>query len=72
MLTDDGETLQEFILDTPALGLYLPPMIWGAQYKYSSDAILVVFASDYYDTNDYIRDHNEFISLISSCYERHN
>jgi len=34
VVTDDGIHRQEFILDQPDLGLYLPPMIWGIQYKY--------------------------------------
>jgi len=44
--------------------LYLPPMIWGVQYKYSADAILLVFASDHYDANDYVRDYDRFIELV--------
>ncbi|NOJ50947.1 WxcM-like domain-containing protein [Bradyrhizobium archetypum] len=30
-------------------------MIWGSQFRYSADAMLLVFASDYYDSDDYIR-----------------
>jgi UDP-2-acetamido-3-amino-2,3-dideoxy-glucuronate N-acetyltransferase len=63
VVADDGENRQEFLLDSPALGIYLPPMTWGTQYKYSSDAILLVFASDYYDAQDYIRDYDDFIKL---------
>lgn len=66
VVADDGEFRQEFLLDSPALGVYLPPMTWGAQYKYSSDAILLVFASDYYDAADYIRDYDEFTNLLST------
>lgn len=60
----DGEQRAEYLLDRPNLGIYLPPMVWGTQYDYSSDAVLLVFASDYYDADDYIRDYNEFESLI--------
>jgi len=63
VVADDGTYRQEFTLDSPTLGVYLPPMIWGTQYKYSSDAILLVFASDYYDPTDYIRNYDEFITL---------
>ena len=66
VVADDGQSRQEFLLDSPALGVYLPPMIWGTQYKYSSDAILLVFASDYYDAADYIRDYDEFTSLLGT------
>ncbi len=64
VVADDGRSRQEFLLDSPAQGVYLPPMTWGTQYKYSSDAILLVFASGYYDSDDYIRDYKEFIELI--------
>lgn len=63
VVADDGDARREFILDRPDLGLHLPPMVWGIQYKYSSDAILLVFASHYYDANDYIRDYEEFLAL---------
>ncbi|MGY2438961.1 WxcM-like domain-containing protein [Pseudomonas sp. SDO52101_S400] len=63
---DDGETREEITLDRPNMGLYLPPLTWGVQYKYSSDAMLLVFASDYYDSADYIRDYGDFIKLVQS------
>ena len=66
VVADDGSNRQEFILDKPNLGLYLPPMVWGIQYRYSSDAVLMVFASHYYDADDYIRDYSEFKALIAS------
>ena len=58
---DDGVNRQEFVLQRPNIGLYLPPMVWGIQYKYSPDAVLLVFASELYDPDDYIRDYNEFL-----------
>ncbi len=63
VVADDGKQREEFKLDRPSVGVYLPPMVWGTQYRYSSDAVLLVFASDYYDGADYIRDHGEFLQL---------
>jgi len=63
VVADDGEKREEFKLDSPSVGIYLPPMTWGIQYRYSADAVLLVFASDYYDGADYIRDHAEFLRL---------
>jgi acetyltransferase-like isoleucine patch superfamily enzyme/dTDP-4-dehydrorhamnose 3,5-epimerase-like enzyme len=60
VVVDDGTTREEFLLDSRNLGLYLPPMTWGIQYRFSPDAILMVFASDHYDPQDYIRDYREF------------
>lgn len=61
-LCDDGTRRQEFLLDDPSLGLLLPPMVWGTQYKYSADAMLMVFASRPYEPGDYIRDYDEFLA----------
>jgi UDP-2-acetamido-3-amino-2,3-dideoxy-glucuronate N-acetyltransferase len=63
VVADDGVNREEFVLDRPNLGLHLPPMTWGIQYKYSSDAVLLFFASHYYDSSDYIRNYAEFRRL---------
>lgn len=63
VVADDGENRQEFLLDQPDIGIHLPPMVWGIQYKYSADAVLLVFASHYYDSADYIRDYAEFLHI---------
>jgi UDP-2-acetamido-3-amino-2,3-dideoxy-glucuronate N-acetyltransferase len=62
---DDGKNCEEVILDQPNKGVYLPPMTWAIQYKYTSDAVLLVFASDYYDNADYIRDYDNFLALVN-------
>jgi len=67
VVADDGVNRQEFILDRPELGIYLPPMVWGIQYKYSPDAVLMVFTSHFYDDADYIRDYSEFLSLTGGA-----
>lgn len=61
VIADDGTTREEFVLDRNSIGLYLPPMTWGIQYRYSADAVLLVFASDFYDPADYIRDYSDFL-----------
>jgi acetyltransferase-like isoleucine patch superfamily enzyme/dTDP-4-dehydrorhamnose 3,5-epimerase-like enzyme len=66
VVADDGINREEFRLDRPDLGIHLPPMIWGVQYKYSTDAVLLVFASHYYDNADYIRDYAEFRQLAGA------
>ncbi len=60
VVADDGENRQEFVLDDPSVGLYLPALTWGIQYKYSNDAVLLVFASHFYDSAEYIREYSEF------------
>lgn len=63
VVVDDGKSRCEIMLDSPEMGIHLPPMTWGIQYKYSSDAVLLVFTSNYYDANDYIRNYSEFIAI---------
>lgn len=65
VMADDGRTRQEFLLDRPNVGIHLPPMTWGVQYKYSADAVLLVVASHHYAKADYIRDYDEFLRLIA-------
>lgn len=64
VLADDGARRQAFVLDSPTLGIHLPPMIWGTQYRYSPDAVLLVFASEPYDAEDYVRSYAEFLGLV--------
>jgi dTDP-4-dehydrorhamnose 3,5-epimerase-like enzyme len=64
VVVDDGSAAEEIALQQNDLGLYVPPMIWTVQYRYSADALLLVFASDHYDAADYIRDYDEFASLV--------
>ena len=66
VVADDGRTRREFLLDRPEVGLHLPPLTWGIQYKYSGDAVLLVFASHYYDNADYIRDYEEFRKIVGA------
>ena len=66
VVADDGTNREEFVLDRPDLGLHLPPRVWGIQYKYSADAVLLVFASHYYDADDYIRDYEQFLDLVGA------
>ncbi len=62
-LVDDGADRAQVTLNEPGLGLYMPPMLWGTQYGYSADAVVVVLASLPYDPADYIRDYDEFMRL---------
>lgn len=67
VIVDDGRERAEVQLDTPSSGLYLPPMVWSVQYRFSSDAALAVLASDPYDSEDYVRDYEEFLRLVGAA-----
>ena len=61
---DDGHEKKVYTLDKPSEGLYMPKHLWGEQFDFSDDAVLLVFASDHYDESDYIRDYDEFLKFI--------
>lgn len=63
VLLDDGIHREVHILDSKAKGLYIPPLVWGEQYDYTHDAVLLVFASHAYDADDYVRDYEDFLGL---------
>ena len=61
VVADDSINRQEFLLNRPNIGLFMPEMTWGIQYRYSMDATLLVFASENYDKSDYIQDYDKFL-----------
>jgi acetyltransferase-like isoleucine patch superfamily enzyme/dTDP-4-dehydrorhamnose 3,5-epimerase-like enzyme len=63
---DDGRSHDEVLLDTPTIGLHVPPGLWRVHYKYTPDAILLVLCSDIYKAGDYIRDYEQFLAFTSS------
>ncbi|MEQ1946416.1 MAG: WxcM-like domain-containing protein [Bryobacteraceae bacterium] len=63
----DGRHSEEVLLDRPDLGVYVPSMLWTTEYKYSPDAVLMVLASDVYRESDYIRNLDEYLSLVLSA-----
>lgn len=65
VLLDDGEKREEYQLSDASIGLHIKPGVWGIQYKYSEDAVLLVLASHGYDPEDYIRDYNKFLEWKS-------
>lgn len=64
VLLDDGKTRCEVSLDRPDMGVFMPEMIWGTQYRYTPDAVLLVFASRTYEADDYIRTYEDFMSAL--------
>lgn len=57
---DDGLEKIELLLDNPAQGLMLPPMLWHEMYDFSEDCVLMVLADNHYDEADYVRSYDDF------------
>ena len=65
IMLDNGHVRRGVVLDSPNIGLYLPAMIWATLYRYSEDAVMLAYASEPYDSDDYIRDYNQFLRAVS-------
>ena len=64
MVIDDGVSREDANLYLPSKAIDLPPMLWHEMHDFSTDCVLLVLASDYYDEGDYVRDYSEFKELI--------
>jgi UDP-2-acetamido-3-amino-2,3-dideoxy-glucuronate N-acetyltransferase len=60
LVLSDGQNSTEVIMKSPNYGVYMPPLVWGIQYKFSQDCVLSVYCSHLYDPADYIREFQEF------------
>ncbi len=58
---DDGRIKRTYHLNRSYLGLYLCPMVWREISNFSSNAVCLVLASEYYDETDYYRNYNDFL-----------
>lgn len=61
----DGEGNEAiYCLNRPHTGVYLPTMVWKDMYDFSEDSVLLVLASEHYDSDEYIRDYDMFVKEI--------
>lgn len=62
---DNGEETRVIELNKPKMGLYIDTMLWKDMYDFSPDSVLLVLASEHYDPDEYIRDYDSYLKLIS-------
>lgn len=66
ILLDNGKGEKKVVsLEKPYEGLFIPHEIWREMYDFSSDAVLLVLASEPYQEEDYIRNYDEFLKYVS-------
>jgi len=58
---DDGRNKKRYHLNRSHYGLYVCPMMWRLIDNFSSGAVCMVLASDFYIEEEYIRDYNNFL-----------
>jgi dTDP-4-dehydrorhamnose 3,5-epimerase-like enzyme len=61
---DTGTTKESFVLDSPSVGLYVPPGMWRDLKNFSPNSVCLVLASTKYDEADYLRNYDEFLSWV--------
>ena len=66
VLLDDGAARRTITLNRPYNGLYICPGIWRELSNFSSGAVCLVLASEYYDESDYLRDYGDFRAYVNS------
>lgn len=62
---DNAKERVEIVLDNPAQGLIIESLVWREMYDFSEDCVLMVLADSLYDESDYIRNYDEFSSLVN-------
>lgn len=61
-IKDANGNEQLFNLDRPHIGVYIPKGLWKEMYDFSEDSVLLVLASEHYDSNEYIRNFGEYVN----------
>jgi len=64
VILDDGINQKTVHLNRSYYGLYIFPLTWRVIDNFSSGAVCLSIVSDFYDEDDYIRDHKEFLRVI--------
>ena len=67
VILDDGKGNKEtYHMNHPYQGLYVGTGVWRTLEDFSSGAVCLVLASEFFDEEEYIYDYDEFIRLKKS------
>jgi hypothetical protein len=61
---DTGKEIKKISLNRSYKGLYIPKMVWRSLDNFSTNSLCLILASNAFDKDDYLRDYNDFKSLI--------
>ena len=67
---DNGTERKTVLLNHPYQGLVIDTDTWRTLDDFSSGAVCMVLASEFYEEEDYIYDYDEFIDYINSKKQR--
>lgn len=57
---DDGSQVTQYLLKGMSAGLLVPPGVWAREEYLTDNSVLMVLCDRGYETDDYIRDYDEF------------
>tara|TARA_B100000780_G_scaffold266983_1_gene223659 strand:+ start:351 stop:761 length:411 start_codon:yes stop_codon:yes gene_type:complete len=67
IILDDGcSPIESIKLSKPSIGLIIDPMVWHYMKDFSEDCILLLYANEHYDEEDYIRSYEAFKELVKA------
>ncbi len=61
VVLDDGFERKRYHMNRSYYALYVAPMVWRELDNFSSGAVLLSLASNYYDESDYYREYDHFL-----------
>lgn len=62
---DNGRETKIIELSRPHTGIFMDIMVWKDMYDFSEDSVLLVLASEHYDSEEYIRDYDVFLAEVN-------
>jgi dTDP-4-dehydrorhamnose 3,5-epimerase-like enzyme len=64
IVLDDAEVQCTYRLDSPTMGLHIPPLQWSVLSDFTNDAVVLCLSSGEYDPAEYIRDYDTFLLAV--------
>jgi len=60
LVVDDGKRRRTFPLNRSDCGVYVPAMVWREIHNFSTNAVCLVLASEFYDLGEYLDVYEDF------------
>lgn len=63
VILDDGKERKTYSLNRSYYGLYVPKGVWREMDNFSTNSLALILSSTAYNTEDYIYDYQQFLSM---------
>ncbi len=67
IVLNDGNKEEKCSLNRSYKGVYVPNLLWRRLENFSTNSLALIVSSILYDNNDYIRDFEEFKTMINGA-----